>query len=465
MPTFRSPDDSFARHPEALQRSDPFNGSDIAWVLASTALVWLMTPGMGFFYSGLLRRKNALSMIWLSFVSTAIVSFQWFFWGYSLVFSERVVGKFIGNLDHFGLKDLWGIPSVTSTRIPATVHCVYQLMFAIITSMIAVGAIAERSRLGPIMFFLFCWTTLVYDFIACWTWNPDGWVSKSGGLDFAGGTPVHISSGTAALAISMHLGPRLNYREPPLAYRPHNATYVALGTAFLWLGWFGFNGGSTLAATERAANACFVTNLSASVGGFTWMLMDCFLGNGGWSAVGFCSGAIAALVAITPGAGYVGAPAAVLYGFLSGVVCNFATQLKYRLEIDDAMDIFATHAIGGVLGNLLTGLFAQASIPARDGIFIRGGWLDHHYIQLLHQFVDSVSGLAWSFILTRVILWIMDLIPGLSLRTTQEAERMGMDGAEMQEYAYVLELEPHVGGGNAGVPNNIAGQENGESSS
>jgi len=394
-----------------------------------------MIPGVGFFYSGLLRRKNALSMIYLSMMTVAVVSFQWFFWGYSLTFTENA-GPYIGNLDHFGLKGVLGQPSVGSARVPALVYCVYQLMFAAITPILAIGAVAERGRLGPLMVFVFVWATLVYDPIACWTWNPQGWVFKLGGLDFAGGTPVHISSGTAGLALSIYLGKRRGFGTERLAYKPHNTTYVVLGTVFLWFGWFGFNGGSALAANLRAAQACIVTNLAASVGGLTWMLWDWRLEKK-WSAVGFCSGAIAGLVAITPGSGFVGSPAAVLYGFLAGTVCNFATQLKFVFRYDDCLDIFASHAIGGIIGNLLTGLFAQTSVAAADGSApIPGGWLDHNYRQLGIQLADSVSGLAYSFVMTTIICWIMHFIPGLQLRASEEAEIIGIDDAEMGEFAY-----------------------------
>lgn len=422
-----------------------YNLGDISWTLASMALVWLMIPGLGFFYSGLLRRKNALSMIFTSVASIAVVSFQWFFWGYSLTFSNTA-SPFIGDLRYFALKGVLAQPSIGSPRIPAIVFCIYQCMFAAITPAIAVGAIAERGKLGPLLVFIFIWSTLVYDPIACWTWNANGWAFVMGGLDFAGGTPVHISSGTAALAISIFLGKRRGYGTDRLAYKPHNTTYVILGTVFLWFGWFGFNGGSALSANLRAAQACIVTNLAASVSGLTWMLWDYRLERK-WSAVGFCSGAIAGLVAITPGSGYVGSPAAVVYGVVAGTVCNFATQLKYLVHYDDALDIFASHAIGGICGNILTGFFAQASVANFDGFsVIKGGWLDHHYIQLGYQLADSVTGLSYSFVVTTLILWVMHMIPGLSLRVGEDAEILGIDDAEMGEFAYdYVGIEQEIG--------------------
>ncbi|KAF8157217.1 ammonium transporter [Crassisporium funariophilum] len=441
--TYDSSGDLIAYDPDGAEIV--YNLGDMGFVIAAMALVWIMIPGVGFFYSGLLRRKNALSMIYSSLASVAVVSFQWFFWGYSLAFSETG-SAFIGDLKYFGLKGVLDQPSMGSPRIPALLFCVYQLMFAIITAALAVGAIAERGRLGPILVFIFMWTTLVYDPIACWTWNANGWSFVLGGLDFAGGTPVHISSGTAALAISVYLGKRRGYGTERLAYKPHNTTYVVLGTVFLWFGWFGFNGGSALSANLRAVQACIVTNLAASVGGLTWMFWDYRIEKK-WSAVGFCSGAISGLVAITPASGFVGAPAAVLFGVLGGTLCNFATQLKFLLGYDDALDIFATHGVGGIVGNLLTGLFAQASVAGFDGFsVITGGWLDKNYIQLAYQLADSVAGVSYSFVMTTIILWIMHFIPGLRLRASEEAEILGIDDAEMGEFAYdYVGLEQEIG--------------------
>ncbi|KAF8629378.1 hypothetical protein AX17_005674 [Amanita inopinata Kibby_2008] len=422
-----------------------YNLGDIGFVLISMALVWIMIPGVGFFYSGLLRRKNALSMIFISMLSISVVSFQWFFWGFSLAFSDTA-SPFIGNLKYFGLKGVLAQPSVGSPRIPSIVFCIYQLMFAAITVCIAIGAIAERGRLGPLFIFTFVWTTIVYDPIACWTWNPKGWSFVLGGLDFAGGTPVHISSGTAALAISIYLGKRRGYGTERLVYKPQNTTYVVLGTVLLWFGWFGFNGGSALSANLRAAQACIVTNLAASVGGLTWMLWDYRLERK-WSAVGFCSGAISGLVAITPASGFVGSPAALVFGVLGGTVCNFATKLKFLCKYDDALDIFASHAIGGIVGNILTALFAQSSVAEFDGFTsIPGGWIDHHWVQLGIQLADSSSGLGYSFVVTTIILWVMHFIPGLRLRASEEAEILGIDDAEMGEFAYdYVGLEQEIG--------------------
>jgi len=305
--------------------------------------------------------------------------------------------------------------------------------------MLALGAMAERGRVLPTLIFVFVWSTLVYDPIACWTWNEKGWSHKLGVLDFAGGTVVHISSGSAALASSIVLGPRLGFGTPQLAYRPQNTTYVVLGTIFMWFGWFGFNGGSALSANLRAAQACIVTTVSASVGGATWMFCDYWVQpERKWSAVGFCSGAIASLVAITPASGFVGAPAAVVFGVVSGAVCNWARIIpKFYFDWDDAVDVWASHAVGGLVGNILTGFFAQKSNAALDGrTVILGGWLDHHWIQLGYQLANSTAGASYSFVVTYIILLVMEHIPGLNLRCDPLPETLGIDIAEIGEFAY-----------------------------
>lgn len=431
-----------------------YQSGDIAWVIASTALVLLMIPGVGLFYSGLARRKSALSLIWLSIMATAIVSFQWFFWGYSLAFSHQA-GRFIGNLDNFGLMGVLGAPSVGSKKIPDLLYAVYQGMFASITVALAVGAVSERGRMLPCVVFMFIWTTVVYDPIACWTWNPNGWVAKMGGLDFAGGTPVHIASGSAALAYSYILGKRAGHGTHALNYRPHNVTHIVIGTVFLWVGWFGFNAGSALSANLRAVMAAVVTNLAACVGGITWCLVDYRLEKK-WSTVGFCSGVIAGLVAITPGSGYTPAWAAVVYGVVAGIGCNFATQLKYWISADDALDIFAVHGVGGIIGNLLTGVFAADYIAHLDGTTtIAGGWLNGNWIQVAIQLADSVTGMAYSFFATCIILLLIStlsrIFPALKLRASLEEEEMGLDDAEIGEFAYdyvelVRDVRPTIEG-------------------
>ncbi|MBW0518852.1 hypothetical protein O181_058567 [Austropuccinia psidii MF-1] len=412
-----------------------YNPGDLAWVITSSALVMIMTPGLGFFYSGLLRRKNALSMLFLSLAAYALISFQWFFWGYSLSFAPDA-SRFIGTLSQFGLMNVDLQPSIASPKIPTLAFAFYQMMFATITAAIVLGAIAERGRIAPALVFILIWITIVYNPIACWTWNPQGWSAVLGTLDFAGGGPVHMSSGTAALAYSIWLGKRRGYGTEKLAYKPHNVSHVVLGTALLWFGWFGFNGGSALAVNLRAFQAVMVTNTSAAVGGLTWLILDYFQEKK-WSPVGFCAGAIAGLVGITPASGYVGTPASVAIGALTAIVCNYATKLKIIFRCDDALDIFASHGIGGFVGSLLTGIFADNRVASFDGTTsIPGGWLNHHYMQILYQLASSVAIIAYTFVVTMIILVILNLIPGLGLRANEVAEIIGIDEDELGECAY-----------------------------
>ncbi|KAI2643721.1 ammonium transporter [Xylaria nigripes] len=422
-----------------------YEGGDLTWILTSTVLVLLMIPGAGFFYSGLARRKSALSLIMLSLLSTAVVQFQWFFWGYSLTFAHTG-SSFIGDLSNFGLMKTLAQPSVGSTKIPDLLFCIYQGMFAALTPALALGAAVDRARILPCIVFIFVWSTIVYDPLAHWTWSNLGWSFVLGGLDYAGGTPVHISSGAAALALSLMLGKREGYaKSAGLPYRPHNVTHIVLGTVFLWVGWFGFNGGSGLAANLRAVMACLVSHLAASVGAITWMLLDYRLEKK-WSVVGFCSGAISGLVAITPASGYVTPWAAVIFGIVGGIGCNLATKLKFFVGADDALDIFAVHGVGGIIGNLLTGIFAADYIAALDGFtVIPGGWINHHYIQLAYQLADSVAGFSYSFGVTCLILFLINLVPGLSLRVDAKDEETGIDDIQLGEFAYdYVEIQRHT---------------------
>jgi Amt family ammonium transporter len=285
----------------------------------------------------------------------------------------------------------------------------------------------------PCVIYMFIWTTIIYDPIACWTWNSSGWVYRMGGLDFAGGTPVHIASGCAALAYSYMLGKRSGHGTQELNYRPHNVTHIVIGTVFLWVGWFGFNAGSALSANLRAVMAAVCTNLAACVGGITWCLVDYRLERK-WSTVGFCSGVIAGLVAITPGSG------AVVFGVCGGIACNYATKLKYFLRCDDALDIFAVHGVGGFIGNILTAFFAADYIAHLDGYtVIPGGWLNHNWIQLGYQLADSFTGGAYSFVGTCLILGALDFIgkfiPAFRLRASEEEEALGIDDVEIGEFA------------------------------
>ncbi|KAH0536673.1 hypothetical protein FGG08_006468 [Glutinoglossum americanum] len=417
-------------------------------------------PSNRYFYSGLARRKSALSLILLSMFSTGIVGFQWVLWGYSLTFSHSG-GPFIGTLENIGFRNVLGQPCVGSPKVPDLLFAIYQGMFAAITPALAVGAATDRGRLLPACVFIFVWATLIYDPIAFWAWNPKGWLAKLGYLDFAGGTPVHMAAGSAALAYSVMLGKRHGYNKVHgLPYRPHNVTHVILGTVFLWVGWFGFNGGSALSASMRAIMACVVTHTAASVSAMTWCFMDMRL-DGKMSAVGFCSGAVVGLVAITPGSGFVPVWASIIFGVVVGVISNLATKLKYYMSVDDSIDIFASHCVAGFVGNVLTAFFAADYIAHLDGYTsIKGGWLNGHYIQLGYQLAGSAAGLGYSFIGTCVILFFINLIPGLTIRCDLESEIGGLDAAECGEFAYdyvevtrespMMDIEGVDGGSSAG---------------
>jgi len=411
-----------------------FNNGDISWIMASAALVMIMSPGVGLFYSGILRRKNALSMIWISLAIYSLAAFQWFFWGYSLAFGTG--SAFIGDLTHFGLINVLDAPSEGSSRIPALLFCLYQMTFACITPVLCFGATAERGRLGPVLVLAFCWMTIVYNPIAHWTWSPSGWLFILGDLDYAGGGPVHMSSGFGALAYSLWLGRRRGYGTERLAYRPSSIANCFLGTTLLWFGWFGFNGGSALSANLRAVQSLLATNVAAATGALTWMLLDYRLERK-WSTIALCSGAVAGLVGITPAAGYVGTPASMAIGVVTAVCCNFATKLKYLLKVDDALDVWALHGIGGFTGAVLTGLFADSRVTGFDGVTeIAGGWINKNYIQLGYQLAGATSVSAYAFVVTLILCVGIDFIPFLGLRATEDAEIIGVDVAEMGEVSY-----------------------------
>ncbi|KAJ1972446.1 hypothetical protein H4R35_004670 [Dimargaris xerosporica] len=404
-----------------------------AWVLTSAALVFLMVPGLGYFYSGMTTSKSALSLIFLCMLSLAVVPIQWYIWGYSLALSPTG-GKFIGNLDYAFFRGVNEQSHPAAPTIPGTAYAIFQCMFSALTPALALGATAERVRLLPVLVFFFVWPTLVYDPIAYWDWGLNGYLAHAGSLDFAGGTPVHMASGFAALAYAMVLGRRLRSKqgEPD---QPHNYGYIMLGTALLWFGWFGFNGGSAVSAGARAGQAMIVTHVAAAAGGLTWMLLQ-YRHDHKFSSFGFCCGAVAGLVAITPGSGFVEVWAALVYGVLGGAICHLVVELKEKYIFDDALDVFAVHGVGGLVGNLLTAFFATTKIPALDGGEIAGGWVDGHWKQLLIQFWECGVGAAWAFVVTYLILFIMNKIPFLKLRVEEESELLGLDATQMGEEDY-----------------------------
>ncbi|KAI9141570.1 ammonium transporter AmtB-like domain-containing protein [Paraphysoderma sedebokerense] len=409
----------------------PVNGADTSWVLAATSLVLLMIPGLGLFYSGLTSHKNALSLIFLSFLLTAVVCVQWFIWGFSLSFGNG--SPFIGNLDYAFYQGIETTDPIFVAGLPNSLFATFQSLYAAITPVLAVGAAAERSRIFPTIIFTFIWTTLVYNPISYWVWGPNGWAKQWGVLDFAGGNPVEITSGFSALALALVYGHRNGFLKAE--DQPHNLFNVILGTALLWVGWLGFNGGSAFAANSRAAMAVLTSNIAAVFGGLTWVLLQ-YRHHEKLSSAGFCCGLIAGLVAITPACGFVHGWGAMVIGIVSSLVCHFASDLKVKLRFDDTCDVWAVHGVGGVIGCILTGVFASKSIAALDGTVITGGVIDGNPHALLVNFVVSVVSASYSFVVTAVILLVIDRIPGLSLRLHPDAESMGVDLHELGEYGY-----------------------------
>ena len=391
------------------------DSGSIAWLLTASALVLLMTPGLAFFYGGLVRSRNVISTIMLSFMSMAVVSVVWVLWGYSVAFGEG--SAIVGDLSLIGLK---GIEPGDEM-----LFAVFQMMFAIITPALITGAMVERFKFTTYLVFLVAWVTLVYAPIAHWVWAPNGWLFELGALDFAGGTVVHINAAMAAVAAALLLGKR---RDPGL--EPGNVPYVVIGAALLWFGWFGFNAGSGLAADGVAINAFLVTNTAAATAALTWGILS-QIQNKRMSAAGVATGAVGGLVAITPAAGAVGVMGALAIGFGAGVFCYAAVLIRPKLKIDDSLDVFAVHGIGGIWGALATGIFTVSAFAGAKGL------VEGDIEQLGIQAVGVVATMAYSFIASLIILKVLDLIPGLGLRVSERDEGTGLDVAAHGERAYV----------------------------
>jgi Amt family ammonium transporter len=403
------------------------SGSDTAWVLISTALVMLMTPALGLFYGGLVRQKNVLSTIMHSFFILALISVQWVLWGYSLAFGPTK-GGFIGGLEWIGLTGVGVEPNPTyAETIPHQAFMVFQMMFAVITPALISGAFAERKRFKSFAIFSLLWATLVYDPVAHWVWADGGWLGELGALDFAGGTVIHITSGVSALVCAMVLGKRLGYDEGPIA--PHNATMTVLGTALLWFGWFGFNAGSALGSGALAVSAFVTTNIAAAMAALTWMTAS-WIRHERPSVLGATAGAVAGLVGITPAAGFVTPMAAILIGFAAGLGCFLAVELVLRRRVDDALDVFGVHGVGGIIGALLTGVFATTAVNP-DGA---NGLLFGDPGQLAVQALTVVVVAAYAAMVTWGLLKLIDMLFGL--RVSPEEEQQGLDTTQHGEPAY-----------------------------
>ena len=401
------------------------DSGDTAWVLTASALVLLMTPGLAFFYGGLVRKKNIVSTIMYSFVTIGLVGIVWVLWGYSLAFGNDVGGwNFIGDLGWFGLKDVSANePGPYSDTIPHQAFMIFQAMFAILTPALVTGAFAERMKFSALCIFIVLWVTIVYAPLAHWVWGG-GWLGDLGALDFAGGTVVHISAGAGALVSALIIGRRVGFPEQPMG--PANVPMVVLGAALLWFGWFGFNAGSSLAADGVATNAFVVTNTAAAAAMMAWLFMSWMIDKKP-SAVGAASGAVAGLVAITPAAGFVGPMPALIIGLGAGVFCYSMVKLLLKLRVDDALAVFGVHGIGGIWGALATGLFVGVGYAALGDGVSRGE-------QILYQLIGIGASFGWSFVVTGIIMLAIKYTIGLS--ADEEGEGMGLDLTEHGEAAY-----------------------------
>ena len=406
------------------------DSGDTAWVLTSSALVFIMVPGLAFFYGGLVRSKNVVATMMHSFIALALVGVVWIFWGYSLAFGPDV-GHFIGNLDYIGLRGVSAIAGGPySATIPHQAYMIFQAKFAIITPALVAGAFAERMKFSSFLIFMVAWSTIVYAPLAHWVWGVGGWLGLNGwgGLDFAGGAVVHMSSGVAALAAALVFGRRLKYGTEPMG--PHNIPFVVLGASLLWFGWFGFNAGSALAAGGSATSAFVVTHIAAAVAALTWVGLDRYF-TGRVSVVGAATGAVAGLATITPAAGFVGPMPAVVIGMGGGALCYMAIRLIRKLKVDDSLDVWAIHGVGGTWGILAAGLFVGIGFLGLSAHVLPG--IDRGE-QILRQLAMIGATWGWAFVMTLVILFALKFTVGLRVRG--EEEEQGLDFSQHGEEAY-----------------------------
>ena len=405
------------------------NSGDTAWLLASASLVMLMTPALGFFYGGLVRKKNVLATIMHSFFILCLISVQWVLWGYTLAFGPDI-GGLIGGLDWLALRGVGMTPNADyAATVPHQAFMVFQMMFAVITPALITGAFAERKRFKAFVVFTLLWATLVYDPVAHWVWGVGGWLRMLGALDFAGGTVVHLTSGVSALVAALVLGRRKGLGSE--AIEPHDATMTVLGASLLWFGWFGFNAGSALTSGGLAASAFVVTNTAAAMAALTWMTVS-WLHKGAPSVLGASAGAVAGLVAITPASGYVDVSSAIVIGLGAGTICYLGIQLTKRLRVDDALDVFGVHGVGGAWGAIATGLFASSAVNSAA----TNGLINGNPGQLGIQLVAVAAVIAYAAVMTFVILKVINLF--VALRVPEQDEVLGLDASQHREAAYTI---------------------------
>lgn len=407
------------------------NSGDTAWILVASALVLLMTiPGLAFFYGGLVRRKNVLSILMQCFIIAAVISLQWVLFGYSLSFGPDFHGL-IGNLNWAGLNSVGALPNKDyAATIPHSAFMIFQMMFAIITPALIIGAYAERVKFSAFLLFTVLWATLVYDPLAHWVWGTGGWLKSLGALDFAGGMVVHVSSGISALVLALLLGKRVGYNHRPI--RPHNLPFTVLGAALLWFGWFGFNAGSALAADGNAANAFVTTHVATAAAAFTWAIVE-WWHNGSPTILGAATGAVSGLVAITPACGFVNPMNAIFIGMIVATVCYIAVAIiKGKLGYDDSLDAFGVHGVGGTIGTIATGLFAEKAVNAAGA----DGLLFGNAHQLYVQSLSLLATVAFAVVMTFIIFKIVDAVIGM--RVEEKNEIVGLDLTQQSEAAYTV---------------------------
>jgi len=409
---------------------EKINASDLTWMLVSTALVMIMTPTLAFFYGGLVRKKNVLSVLMQCMVILCVVSVQWILFGYSLAFGPDK-GGIIGGFEWCGLAGVGLSPHETyMNTVPHQLFMAFQMMFAVITPALIIGAFAERIRFSGFLLFTVLWATLVYDPLAHWVWARDGWLAAMGALDFAGGTVIHINAGISALVFVLLLGKRAGDER---SYAPHNLPLSVLGAGFLWFGWFGFNAGSAGSAGAVAVSSFVNTNTAAAGAGLGWMILD-WVFNEKPTMLGVATGIVAGLVAVTPAAGYVTPLAALVIGFISSILCFFfVTKVKARFGYDDSLDVFGVHGIGGIVGAIATGFFATRFInPAGND-----GLLYGNPRQLLVQLLSISVVIAFSALMTVIIFKVVDAIVGMRVETREE--NIGLDLTQHREIGYTIQ--------------------------
>jgi Amt family ammonium transporter len=414
-----------------LKEVSNMNSGDTAWVLMSTALVLLMTiPGLAFFYGGLVRRKNVLSILMQCFIILCVISLQWVLFGYSLAFGPDFHG-IIGNLNWAGLRGVGPLPNPDyAATIPHSVFMVFQMMFAVITPALIIGAYAERVKFPAFLLFTILWATFVYDPLAHWVWAAGGWMKNLGALDFAGGIVVHVSSGVSALVLAIMLGRRIGYNHKPI--RPHNLPFTVLGGALLWFGWFGFNAGSALAADGIAANAFIATNTATAAAGLIWAAIEWWQ-NGVPTILGTVTGAVAGLVAITPACGFVNPMNAMLIGMMAAVICYLAVAvIKAKFGYDDALDAFGVHGVGGTFGTIATGIFAQKAVNAAGNDGLLFGNVHQFLVQGFLVIVTIIFAVSMTFIIFKIV----DALIGM--RVEEKNEIVGLDLTQQSEAAYTV---------------------------